>query len=286
MRALADVAFPTGPVEQHRRCAQVWRQSLSAPVAARYLELQLTADVRAAMPRVAAPTLVIQRRDARLIPIRAAREAAALIPDASFVAVDGDSAVLWYHHEQTARAIERFLGYPAAPDLAPVRPALRTVLFTDVVGHTAMMQRLGDARGREVLRDHERLTRELLRRHGGAEVKTMGDGFMASFASVSGALECAVALQRAFARRNESAAEPLHVRVGLNAGEPIEEEGDLFGATVVLASRIAAQAEGGEILVPEPVRHLLAGKDFAFTDRGAATLKGFVEPVRLYAVRW
>jgi class 3 adenylate cyclase len=255
-------------------------------VAARYVELQMTADVRDALPRIAAPTIVIQRRDARLIPMRAARDAAALIPDASFVAVDGDSAVLWYRHEEIAAAIERFLGYPAAPATAPTRPELRTVLFTDVVEHTEMMQRLGDARGREVLREHERVTRELLRRHGGAEVKTMGDGFMASFTSVSAAVACAVALQRAFAERNASAVEPLHIRVGLNAGEPIEEDGDLFGATVVLASRIAAQAHAGQILVPEPVRHLLAGKEFAFVDCGETMLKGFADPVRLYAVPW
>ena len=122
---------------------------------------------------------------------------------------------------------------------------LRTVLFTDLVGHTEMMSRLGDERGRAVLREHERITREVLKANGGTEVKTMGDGFMASFGSVTRAVECAIALQRAFAERE---GEPLNVRVGLNAGEPIEEDGDLFGATVILTSRIAAKAEGGEIL--------------------------------------
>ena len=135
------------------------------------------------------------------------------------------------------------------------------MLFTDIVGHTEMMQRLGDAKGRDVLREHERITRETLKAHGGAEVKTMGDGFMASFGSVTSAMECAIALQRAFAAHTESMPEPLHVRVGLNAGEPIEEDGDLFGATVILASRIAAKAGAGEILVPDTVRGLLSGKE-------------------------
>ncbi len=94
----------------------------------------------------------------------------------------------------------------------------RTVLFTDLVGHTEMMSRLGDERGREVLRRHETITREVLKSHGGTEVKTMGDGFMASFGCVTKAVECAVGLQRAFA---EQEGEPLSVRVGLNAGEPI-----------------------------------------------------------------
>jgi class 3 adenylate cyclase len=147
-----------------------------------------------------------------------------------------------------------------------------------------MMRRLGDEAGRAVLREHEELTRDVLKRHGGDEVKTMGDGFMASFNSVTAAVECAVALQRAFAGRES--VEPLHVRVGLNAGEPIEEGGDLFGATVILASRIAAKADGGEVLVADTVRGLCSGKGFLFADRGEFVAKGFEEPVRLYEVHW
>jgi class 3 adenylate cyclase len=182
---------------------------------------------------------------------------------------------------------------------------------TDLVGHTEMMSRLGDAKGRAVLREHERITREVLKANGGTEVKTMGDGFMASFGSVTKAVECAVALQKAFDQRNHSVGaplgngggaegaapddaavqnqppvEPLNVRVGLNAGEPIEEDGDLFGATVILASRIAAKAGGGEILVADTVRGLCSGKGFLFADRGEFVAKGFEEPVRVYEVSW
>ncbi|MDO8617156.1 MAG: adenylate/guanylate cyclase domain-containing protein [Dehalococcoidia bacterium] len=158
-----------------------------------------------------------------------------------------------------------------------------------------MMSRLGDERGRAVLREHERITREVLRAHGGTEVKTMGDGFMASFGSVTRAVECAIALQRAMALTPDpspaaagegQSVEPLKIRCGLNAGEPIEEEGDLFGATVILAARIAAKAEGGEILVADTVRGLCSGKGFLFADRGEFVAKGFEEPVRVYEVRW
>jgi adenylate cyclase len=134
-----------------------------------------------------------------------------------------------------------------------------------------------------VLREHERITRETLKRYGGVEVKTDGDSFMLSFASVANAVECAVALQRAFAARE---GEPLKVRIGLNAGEPIEDEGDLFGATVILAARIKEKAGAGEILIPETVRGLLSGKGFAFADRGETLLKGFEDAVRLFEVRW
>jgi adenylate cyclase len=99
-------------------------------------------------------------------------------------------------------------------------------------------------------------------------------------------MECAVAVQRAIAARNEDAAEPLRVRMGLNAGEPIGDEGDLFGESVILAARIKDQAGEGEILIAEPVRHLLAGKGFVFADRGTFVPKGFEDAVRLFEVRW
>jgi class 3 adenylate cyclase len=114
----------------------------------------------------------------------------------------------------------------------------------------------------------------------------MGDAFMTSFPSATRALECAIAMQRAFAQRNQSADEPILVRVGLNAGEPIADEEDLFGTAVIAAARIAAQADGGQILVANVVRELAAGKDFLFSDRGQVTLRGFDEPVRLYEVGW
>ena len=181
--------------------------------------------------------------------------------------------------------------------------AFRTILFTDIEGSTALTQRLGDARAREVLREHERIMRECLKAHGGSEVKTMGDGFMASFGSATRALECAVAIQRAFAERGSDAVgaalappqgaaassaptETIRVRIGLNAGEPIAEEGDLFGTAVIAAARIAAQAQGGEILVSDVVRQLVAGKGFLFSGRGKTALRGFDDPVEVYEVRW
>ena len=103
---------------------------------------------------------------------------------------------------------------------------------------------------------------------------------------MSKALACATAIQATFAERNESAEEPIRVRIGLNAGEPIAEDEDLFGTAVNRAARITAAAKGGEILVSNVVRELAKGKDFLFADRGEANLKGFDEPVRLYEVGW
>lgn len=172
--------------------------------------------------------------------------------------------------------------------------AMRAILFTDIVGHTEMMQRLGDERGRDVLREHERITRETLVAHGGAEVKAMGDGFMAWFPSAAAAVGCAVDLQKGLSAWNDERGgakappvpEGVSIRVGLNAGEPIEEDGDLFGASVITASRICGQAGGGEIVVSDVVRQLVAGKGFLFADRGVVGLKGFEDPVQLWEVRW
>jgi class 3 adenylate cyclase/fermentation-respiration switch protein FrsA (DUF1100 family) len=248
-----------------------------------------TTDVSGLLPAVTAPALVIHGSQDKTIPLELGRDLASGLPNATLLIYDGDH----YPNSQAAidqvsRGVWQFLGLGSykQPARAETPPATITVLFTDLVGHTEMMARLGDEQGRAVLREHERITRDVLQAHQGQEIKTMGDGFMAAFSSVTRAVECAVALQRAFAEWNEAAAEPLHVRIGLNAGEPIEDEGDLFGASVIVASRVAAQAGAGEILVPEPVRHLLAGKDFIFADRGEALLKGFEDAVRLFEVRW
>ncbi|MCH7488837.1 MAG: adenylate/guanylate cyclase domain-containing protein, partial [Chloroflexi bacterium] len=149
-----------------------------------------------------------------------------------------------------------------------------------------LTQRLGDAKARDLLREHERMVREALKAHGGSEVKTMGDGFMTSFGSATKALECAIAIQRAFAEHNESADEPIKVRIGLNAGEPIAEDEDLFGTAVNMAARICSKADGGQILAPIVVRELVAGKGFLLSDLGETEMRGFEDPVRLYDVRW
>ena len=267
-------------------------------------------DVSDLAATILAPTLLVQHSGLLYSTMEMAKDLAARIPNAQLAVVPGGWAD---DPEGVGRRIADFLN--AGTEAAQVTKEqatspkstssrLITVLFTDLVGHTEMMSRLGDERGRAVLREHERITREVLKAHGGTEVKTMGDGFMASFGSVTKAVECAVALQKAIDERNRTVgarqpptgipnseelpavASPLRVRIGLNAGEPIEEDGDLFGATVILASRIAAKADGGEILVADTVRGLCSGKGFLFADRGEFVAKGFEEPVRVYEVRW
>jgi class 3 adenylate cyclase/tetratricopeptide (TPR) repeat protein len=163
-----------------------------------------------------------------------------------------------------------------------------TVLFTDVVGSTSLRTGRGDAAAHEVIHAHFELVRQQIAQHSGQEVKTIGDSFMVAFASARKAVACAVAVQRALEEHNRRHPDQeVRVRIGLNTGEAIREEGDLFGSAVDAAARIIAKAEGGQILVSETVRAVIgSAKDLQFVDRGRFRLKGFPERWRLYEVAW
>ena len=145
----------------------------------------------------------------------------------------------------------RFLGpiREHAPGTPYVDTAFRTILFTDIVGSTRLTQELGDRAAMALLRDHDRVVHEVVAEHGGSVVKHTGDGLMVSFAAVTSALDAATAIQRRLAERNTTSEHPLAVRIGLAAGEPVMEGGDLFGAAVQLAARLCDRAGASSILV-------------------------------------
>lgn len=243
------------------------------------------------LSHVAVPTLVIHPSDFVMMDKAEAVRVASLIPDSRLVLLESGSSVPSGEVlEPTLEAVDEFIAELGLGERRVVSEGADdspcTILFTDVEGSTALTHRLGDSGARDVLREHEQITRDALRTHGGSEVKAMGDGFMASFPSATRALECAIVLQRNIERRNQSAEEPIRVRIGLNAGEPIAEQEDLFGTAVNLAARICARASGGQILAPVVVRELAAGKGFRFADIGDTELRGFEDPVRLYEVSW
>lgn len=251
-------------------------------------------DAREDLPNVHVPTLILHRPAFVGSHLEVAKGLASRMPDARLVVVEGESVVPFIGN--TARvlgAIESFLDEDiaeASPAAGPASGrgdgALRIILFTDVEAHATMIQALGDDRGRDVLREHERVTRAALREFGGNEMKSMGDGFMASFTSAQQALRCAISLQQTF-----HAAPPVHghvlrIRVGLNAGEPIAEGDALFGESVNVAERIVGLARGGEVLASQVVRELVAGKGFKFVERPAHDEVSGEAVVRLYEVRW
>jgi class 3 adenylate cyclase len=179
--------------------------------------------------------------------------------------------------------------YVDKPDLKPhaAPDGTVTIMFSDIEGSTAMTERLGDGRWLELLRQHNALVREKLKAHGGFEVKSEGDGFMLAFQSARQALRCAIDIQRAFAERNESAEEPIRVRIGLHTGEAIKEGDDFFGKHVNLAARVAGQAAGGEILVSSLLKELTeSAGEFAFGDGRAVGLKGLKGKHSVFQVAW
>ncbi|MCH8994640.1 MAG: alpha/beta fold hydrolase [Chloroflexi bacterium] len=164
-----------------------------------------------------------------------------------------------------------------------------TLLFTDLVSSTKLREGLGDDQAEQLRRPHFALLRTALATHGGEEVKTLGDGVMAAFASALDALACAVAMQQAVHRHNQQQkqAQRLQVRVGLDVGEPTHDEDDYFGIPVVIAKRLCDSAQGGQIVASDLVRRLVGSRgSYAFHDLGKRSLKGITEAVSSHEVAW
>ena len=275
------------------RFAELIRESVTPEAQKAFMDMLAEIDVTDLLAHVKAPTLVLHRRRFGWLTVDVAKGLACRIPDARLGLLEGASLAPYLEdHGSVVAAINEFLGLgeemtTGARAALTEAGGLVIILFTDIEGSTTLTQRLGDAKAQEVLRAHNAVVRDALKAHSGSEIKHTGDGIMASFTSASRALECAIAIQRALAQRNESNPDtPIRVRIGLNAGEPVVEEDDLFGTAVQLAARIVAKAEGEEILVSDTLRGLVAGKGFLFADRGDVALRGFEDPVRLYEVRW
>ncbi len=287
-KVMGHFTHPDPDAESHERVAR----ALSAidPRLLRDLyALAYELDVTSSLPAITMPTLVMHREDAQAVPIRAGRRLASGLPHAQFVAFPGTAANPWEGDAPlTLAAMADFLGVELQPppelstDPALVTPTsntpLRIVLFTDLESSTALTQRLGDAGAQEILNGHNQVVRQALADHDGREIKHTGDGIMASFASASAAVRASLQIQRGLVGAE------IRVRIGLNAGEPIQQDDDLFGASVQLAARVCDRAEPGQIVVANVVKDLCLGKGFTFTDLGPATLKGFDHPVPLFAV--
>ena len=166
-------------------------------------------------------------------------------------------------------------------------PALRIIAFTDMRCSVAQTHELGDDGHMALLGEHNRIVRDHLVAHEGREVKHTGDGIMAAFTSAAAAVLFAVAVQRTLESRNNEADAPIHIGIGISAGEPVtDENGDLFGAAVQLAARLCSTASSGEISVSLLVRELCIGKNLRFVELGKRDLKGFPEPVEAFSVAW
>jgi class 3 adenylate cyclase/tetratricopeptide (TPR) repeat protein len=176
---------------------------------------------------------------------------------------------------------------PALPQQSVAPDGTVTIMFSDIEDSTVLTERLGDQAWQELLRKHNALIREQLRAHEGYEVKTMGDGFMVAFQSAKKGLDCAIAIQRAFSNHN-AAGELVKVRIGLHAGEAIKDGDDFYGKNVIMASRVAGKAVGGEILVSSLVRQLVESSvgTGTFSEPRKLKLKGLAGAHTVFAVGW
>jgi len=187
--------------------------------------------------------------------------------------------------------IERIVSWVEAeqPDLrrASAPDGTVTLLFSDIEGSSRLTERLGDDRWMELLGIHNTIVRAQLDEHGGYEVKSQGDGFMVAFPAARQAVMCAIDIQRALLRRSARSDFPIRVRIGVHTGEAIHRQGDFFGRSVVLAARIAAHAQGGDILISALVRDLVAERgDIELRDAGQAEFKGLDGRHQLFEVAW
>ena len=276
--AMIDVGAPSQSDNPDSRAffGRLERASASPGMIGALVQMFFDIDVRDIVPSVHVPTLVLHRQRDRLVNVRNGRWLAEHLPNARFVELPGDDHIMWYENlDTTLGEVEEFLtGTRQAPE--PER-VLATVLFTDIVDSTRTAAELGDHPWREMLEEHQRSVRSALSNFNGREVKSTGDGFLATFDGPGRGVQCAQAIL---------AADPqdMLVRAGLHTGE-IEVMGDDIGGIAVhIAARVSAQAGPGEVLVSRTVKDLVAGSGLEFSDRGVHELKGVPDTWQLYAV--
>ena len=275
---LADGIPSRAGDERFRRWMAKVQRSIASPRTVHvFLRSMFDVDVRSLLPLVQAPTLVLHRRDFRLLPVEHGRYLAEHIPNARLVELPGaDGPLTWEYPEVTLGHIEEFL--TGVRGTVPPTRVLATVLFTDIVASTERAAELGDRRWRELLQVHDDLGTRLVERWGGRVVKSTGDGLLATFDGPGRAIAGAVAL------RDQLADIDVQIRAGLHAGEVELRGDDVGGIAVHIAARIMAEAGPGEVVVSRTVRDLVAGSDRQLEDRGSHQLKGVAGDWQLFAV--
>lgn len=277
--ALAAALSPTvaGDPETRAWFARYMRASATPRALVAQQRAMATLDVRAALPLITVPTLVLHRRGLQVVPIELGRYVAGSIPGATFVELEGsDSLLLGPDGDATLDTIEEFL--TGMPPQAQVDRVLATVLFTDLVDSTRRAAEVGDRRWREIIDRHDEITRRSIEGARGRLIKTTGDGVLAAFDSPGRAIRCTLSLRRALADIG------LQVRSGLHVGEVERRGDDIGGIAVNIAARVMDEAAPGEILVSGAVPALVAGSNFTFEERGARELRGVPGSWQLFAV--
>jgi class 3 adenylate cyclase len=266
-----------GDADFRRWWARLQRVAASPGMVRNIFALYPQLDIRDVLPAIQVPTLVLHRRDDRMVRFEMGRYLADHIPGAKFVEVDGDDHLFFTGDADTVLdEIEEFL--TGVRPLPAVERVLATVLFTDIVDSTKRAVELGDERWKELLGRHDAQVRRQLERFHGREVNTTGDGFLARFDGPARAIRCAMAI------RDVLRSLGLEVRAGVHTGEVELRDDDISGIAVHIAARVAAAAGAGEVLVSRIVVDLVAGSGLSFAARGEHALKGVAGEWGLFAV--
>ena len=234
-------------------------------------------DIRGLLGSIQAPVLVLHRTCDRLADVRASRYMAERIPGARLVELPGDDHLPFFGDQDAVVALTQEFLTGASPAADPDR-VLATVLFTDLVDSTRLAAGMGDRRWHRTLEQHNQVVRSNLARFRGREVKTTGDGFLATFDGPARAIRSADAIRTGV--RDQG----LEVRAGLHTGECELLGDDIGGIAVHIAARVLAKAAAGEILCSRTVKDLVAGSGFAFAERGTYRLRGVPDSWQLYVV--
>jgi class 3 adenylate cyclase len=241
-----------------------------------WLEMVQDTDIRATLPAIRVPTLVLHRADDRIVPVEHARYLADNIPGAQYVELPRGDHLWWVEGDDILDEVESFIT-GATTAFEPDR-VLATVMFTDIVDSTIKAAELGDRHWRDLCDAHDRVVRGALARYRGREVKTLGDGFLATFDGPGRAIRCASAV------RDAVRSVGLEVRAGLHTGEVELNGEDITGIAVNIGARVGAKAQAGEVLVSQTVKDLVAGSGLDFEDRGEHDLKGVPGSWRLWSL--
>jgi class 3 adenylate cyclase len=277
--AVLEIMAPSFADEPNVRAlyARLQRYAASPAMLQQMFVMFLDIDVRSVLPSIDVPTLVLHRRGDRAVNYQAAVWMAGRIPGATYVELEGvDHLMFAGDCDALVDEVEEFLtGVRRATEIDRV---LATVMFTDIVDSTKRASAMGDRAWRALLDAQNEVLRRELARYRGHEVKTLGDGMLATFDGPARAIRCGRAMT--------AAVRPLgiEVRVGLHTGEVELVGDDVAGIAVHIAARVGALSGAGEVLVSGTVKDLVAGSGLAFADRGEHVLKGIPEQWRIYAV--